>query len=129
MVIHIPRGLRTRRLRLRRTMAPPPGWIDGNSTRSTPPVVCDLEMLKLLHFYNNRVRVPGVTVVIAGHGPSAMLPSLSSLTNRWAAATAASRPDGVRVGLIALPHLAALGILALTEYALEQRLAFLLAWG
>src|SRR5258707_15175902 len=58
-----------------------------------------------------------------------MPPSLSFLTNRWATAAAASRGDALRVALVAVPHVGALAIMAFTEYALEQRLAFLLAWG
>ena len=75
------------------------------------------------------VRVPGVRRVIAGRGRLAMPPSLSFLTNRWAAAHAAARRDALRVALIASFHLVALGIMAATEYAVEQKAAFLLTWG
>src|SRR5712675_882640 len=57
-----------------------------------------------------------------------MPPSLSFLTQRWATANAATRRDALRVGAIGLIHLAALVIMAWTEYALEQRVAFLLTW-
>src|SRR5713226_8824228 len=63
-----------------------------------------------------------------------MLPSLASLTSRRAAANALARRDPFRrdawrVALIAGLHLVALGILAWSEYALEQKAAFLLTWG
>src|SRR5258705_10929508 len=57
-----------------------------------------------------------------------MPPSLSFLTHRWATANAATRRDALRVGAIGLIHLAALVIMVWTEYALEQRVAFLLTW-
>jgi hypothetical protein len=58
-----------------------------------------------------------------------MPPSLSFLTSRWAATNLAVRRDALRVGLIAVFHLAALYLLATTEYAPEQKAAFLLTWG
>jgi hypothetical protein len=73
--------------------------------------------------------VPGVSLVIAGHGLVAMPPSLSSLTSRWVAANAATRRGVLQVVLVGLIHLTALLIMAWTEYELEHRLAFLLAWG
>jgi hypothetical protein len=57
-----------------------------------------------------------------------MPPSLSALTIRWAV-TSAVRRDALRVGLVAVFHLAALALMAATEYALEQKVAFLLTWG
>jgi len=65
---------------------------------------------------------------IARHGQLAMPPSLASLTSRWAA-HAAARRDTLRVALIASFHLIALGIMAVTEYAVEQKAAFMLTWG
>jgi len=58
-----------------------------------------------------------------------MPPALSFLTNRWVAANAASWRDALRIGLIAILHLAALGIMATTEGAIEQKAAFILTWG
>jgi hypothetical protein len=68
-----------------------------------------------------------------------MLPSLASLTSRWAAADDvarrgpfrrdAFRRDAWRVALIVGLHVVALGILAWSEYALVQKAAFLLTWG
>jgi len=63
-----------------------------------------------------------------------MLPSLSSLTNRWVALSSAARREGLRrdvlsVALVASPHVAALGLMTWVEYSHAQRAAFLLAWG
>jgi Sulfatase len=58
-----------------------------------------------------------------------MPPSLSFLTSRWVSANAATRRDALRVGVIGLFHLAALVIMAWTEYGLEQKVVFLVAWG
>src|ERR1051325_10838210 len=74
-------------------------------------------------------RVPGVLVTIAGHGRVAMPPSLAALSIRWTVTSAAVRRDALRVGLVAIFHLAALAIMVWSEYALEQKLAFLLTWG
>jgi hypothetical protein len=73
-------------------------------------------------------------MVIAGHGRVAMVPSFASLSSRWAATNAVARRntfcrDAWRVALIAGLHLAALGILAWSEGAVEQKAAFLLTWG
>src|SRR4051795_9751569 len=68
-------------------------------------------------------------VTIAGHGGAAMPPSLSALTLRWAATSAAVRRDAWSVGVLAALHFAALIVMVLSEYALEQKLAFLLTWG
>jgi len=57
-----------------------------------------------------------------------MPPSLSFLSNRSATANAVSRRDALRIAVALLPHFVALGIMAATEYGLERRLAFLLAW-
>jgi hypothetical protein len=62
-------------------------------------------------------------------GAFAMPPSLSALSLRWAVTSAAVRRDALRVGSIAIFHLAALGVLVWSEYALEQKLAFTLTWG
>src|SRR3954451_6585630 len=58
-----------------------------------------------------------------------MPPSLAALTIRWAVTSAAGRRDALRVGLVAVPHLVALAVMVWSEYALEQKLAFLLTWG
>jgi hypothetical protein len=58
-----------------------------------------------------------------------MPPSLAALTIRWAVTSAAAWRDALRVGLVAVPHLVALAIMGWSEYALEQKLAFLLTWG
>src|SRR5215217_9173647 len=58
-----------------------------------------------------------------------MPPSLAALTIRRAVTSAAARRDVLRVGLIGVFHLAALAIMAWSEYAPEQKLAFLLTWG
>src|SRR5262245_8452162 len=74
------------------------------------------------------VRVPGVLKSSLPGTGVAMPPSLSFLTTRWVAANGARR-DALRVGLIAIFHIVALYIMATTEYALEQKAAFLLSWG
>ena len=75
------------------------------------------------------VRVLGVRV-IARHGPGAMPPSLAYLTSRWAAASAATTwRDALRVTLVATFHMAALVIMLATEFAPEQKGAFILTWG
>ncbi len=63
-----------------------------------------------------------------------MPPSLSFLTSRWAAAGAATWRattwrDAVRVGLVAIFHLVAFGVMLATEFAPEQKSSFILAWG
>ena len=57
-----------------------------------------------------------------------MPPSLSALTLRWTATSAAVRRDALRVGLVAVFHLAALALMIWSEYAPEQKVAFLLTW-
>jgi len=57
-----------------------------------------------------------------------MPPSFAVLASRWGAIIG-TRRQAFRIGIIALIHLAALAILALTENALEQKLAFVLTWG
>ena len=75
------------------------------------------------------VRVPGVTVIIAGHGRLAMPPSLAFLSSRWAASDAVSRHDALRIALIAAFHLAALGLMAWSEGDIVPNAVFLLTWG
>jgi hypothetical protein len=58
-----------------------------------------------------------------------MPPSLAALSIHWTVTSAAVRRDALRVGLVAIFHLAALAIMVWTEYGLEQKLAFLLTWG
>src|SRR5262249_19079126 len=61
-----------------------------------------------------------------------MPPSLSFLTSRWAAANTAARRDTsrlLRIALVAVFHAVALYLMVTTEYALEQKSAFLLTWG
>jgi hypothetical protein len=73
------------------------------------------------------VRVPGAKFVIAGHGPSAMPPSIASLTSRWAAA---ETPRGkLGIALLAALHLAALGLLVWSEIGLVPKLVFCFTWG
>ena len=55
--------------------------------------------------------------------------SLSFLTSRWAVTNVVARRDALRVALIAALHVTALYIMATTEYALEQKAAFVLTWG
>jgi phosphoglycerol transferase MdoB-like AlkP superfamily enzyme len=74
-------------------------------------------------------RVPGVELLIAGHGRAAMAPSISSLTHRWATTDAAFRRDAWRIGLIAAFHLAALALMAWSEVAIVPKAFFLLTWG
>jgi hypothetical protein len=62
-------------------------------------------------------------------GASAMPPSLSALSLRWAVTSAAVRRDVWRVGIVAGFHLLALGVMVWSENALEQKLAFILTWG
>src|SRR4030095_11966325 len=73
------------------------------------------------------VRVPGAKSVIAGHGPTAMRPSIASMTSLWAAA---ETPRG-RLGIVLLAalHLAALGLLVWSEIGLVPKLVFCLTWG
>src|SRR5262245_46085141 len=85
-------------------------------------------MTQLIHFNDSCPCAGRFEEFIAGHGRVAMPPSLSFLTTRWVAANGA-RPDTLRVGLIAIFHIVALYIMATTEYALEQKAAFLLTWG
>jgi hypothetical protein len=59
-----------------------------------------------------------------------MPPSLAYLTSRWAAASAATTwRDALRVTLVATFHMAALVIMLATEFAPEQKGAFILTWG
>jgi hypothetical protein len=58
-----------------------------------------------------------------------MPPSLAALSIRWTVTSAAVRRDALRVAAVAIFHVAALAIMAWSEYALEQKLAFLLTWG
>src|SRR5215510_11133643 len=64
-----------------------------------------------------------------------MPPSLSYLTSRLAASTGAAkwlevlRLDALRVALVAVFHVAALGIMLATEFAPEQKGSFILTWG
>ena len=74
------------------------------------------------------VRVPGVTVIIAGHGRVAMPPSLAFLSSRWAASDAVSRHDALWFALIAAFHLAALGLMAWSEGDIVPNAVFLLTW-
>ena len=68
-------------------------------------------------------------VIIAGHGRVAMPPSIAFLTNRWATGNAAARRDVLGIALIALPHLAALGLMVWSEAAVVPKVVFLLTWG
>ena len=54
---------------------------------------------------------------------------IAVLTIRWAVTSAAVRRDALRIAVVALLHLAALGVMVWSEYAPEQKLAFLLTWG
>src|SRR5215203_192057 len=54
---------------------------------------------------------------------------IAALTIRWAVTSAAVRRDALRIAVVALLHLAALGVMVWSEYAPEQKLAFLLTWG
>jgi hypothetical protein len=58
-----------------------------------------------------------------------MPPSLSFLISRRAVTNVVVRRDTLRVALIAAFHIAALYIMADTEYASEQKAVFLLSWG
>src|SRR6266568_1513174 len=75
------------------------------------------------------VRVLGVS----GHCQTravAMPPALAYLSSRWAAASAAATwRDALRVALVAIFHIAALVIMLATEFAPEQKSAFILSWG
>ena len=73
-------------------------------------------------------RVPGVKVVIAGHGPLAMPPSIAFLS-RWAAPDAVVRRGTWRIALIAALHLAALGLMVWSEAAVGPKIFFCLTWG
>jgi hypothetical protein len=73
------------------------------------------------------VRVPGVKVVIAGHGPLAMPPSIACLTSRWAASQ--TLPGTLRIALIAALHLAALGLLIWSEVGVVPKVVFCFTWG
>src|SRR5262249_12815885 len=64
------------------------------------------------------------------HGRVVMPPALAYLSSRWAAASAAATwRDGLRVALVAIFHMAALVIMLATEFAPEQKGAFILTWG
>jgi hypothetical protein len=71
------------------------------------------------------VRVPGVKMIIAGHGPLAMPPSIAFLTSRW---TAPDAVTGLPIALIAALHLAALG-LVWSEVGFVPKVVFCLTWG
>src|SRR5882762_4969162 len=58
-----------------------------------------------------------------------MPPSIAFLTNRWAVGNAAARRDILGIALIALPHLAALGLMVWSEAAVASQVVFLLTWG
>lgn len=68
-------------------------------------------------------------LVIAGHGRITMPPSLSFLSSRWATTGAAVRQDATRIGMVAIFHLVAFYIMLTTEFAPEQKGAFVLTWG
>jgi sulfatase-like protein len=68
-------------------------------------------------------------VVIAGHGPLAMPPSIASLTSRWAASDAATPASILRCALIAALHGAALGLMLWSESALVPKVVFCFTWG
>jgi hypothetical protein len=74
------------------------------------------------------LRVPGVRLFIAGHGQFAMPPSLAFLSSRWAAPDAVSRPDILRIALLAAFHLAALGVMVWSEGGAVPNSVFLLTW-
>jgi len=73
------------------------------------------------------LRVPDANVVIAGHGPSAMPPSLASLTSRWAPGEPLR--GRLAIALVAALHLCALGLLLWTEIGFVPKLAFCFTWG
>ena len=75
------------------------------------------------------VRVPDVKVIIAGHGPLAMPPSIASLTSRWAAPDTVSPGGTLRIALTAALHAAAFALMLWSEAALVSKLVFCLTWG
>ena len=81
-----------------------------------------------MHFYDN-VRVPGVKVVIAGHGRVAMPPSLAFLTNRQTAPDTVTPRGTLPIVLIALLNLAALGLMVWSEAGFVPKVVFCLTWG
>ncbi len=72
--------------------------------------------------------MPGVKVIIAGHGLPAMPPSIAFLTSRWAAPDAVSPRSVLRIALIAVLHLAAFGLMLWTEIDLLPKVVFCLTW-
>ena len=74
------------------------------------------------------VRVPGVKMIIAGHGPLAMPPSIAFLTSRWTAPDAVTGRGTLLIALIAALHLAALG-LVWSEVGFVPKVVFCLTWG
>src|SRR5262245_22708895 len=89
-------------------------------------------MTQLIHFNDSCPCAGRFEEFIAGHGRVAMPPSLSFLTSRRAAANTAARRETSRVfriGLVTVFHAVALYIMVTTEYALEQKSAFILTWG
>ncbi|HEY6994726.1 MAG TPA: sulfatase-like hydrolase/transferase [Xanthobacteraceae bacterium] len=76
-----------------------------------------------------KVRVPGVKVIIAGHGPLAMPPSVAFLTSRWAAPHAVTPGGTLRIALLAALHVAAFALMIWSETAFVPKLVFCLTWG
>ena len=74
-------------------------------------------------------RVPGVPFLIAGHGQSAMPPSLSFLTVRWPAKDTAARLGYLRIALIGALHLTAIALMDFHEGDLLENTVFALTWG
>jgi hypothetical protein len=74
-------------------------------------------------------RVPGVKVIIAGHGPLAMPPSIASLTSRWAAPDAVAGRGMLQIALIAALHLTALSLMVWSEVGILPKAFFCLTWG
>ena len=58
-----------------------------------------------------------------------MPPSLAALANRWAPADAVAWREVLGTMLVAVPHVAALAVMALTEGGPVANSAFLLTWG
>jgi hypothetical protein len=78
--------------------------------------------------------VPGVDVVIAGHGRSAMssatvASSLAALIRRWGSSYPASRHGPVHGTLIVLVNLAALGLMLWSEANGAPKVVYGLTWG
>jgi len=72
--------------------------------------------------------VPGVKVVIAGHGLLVMPPSLTFLANRLGAPDTVAQRDLSRIALIAAFYVVGLGLMAWSEVAIVPKLVFLLTW-